>query len=411
MLRLPAITVSTAHLPSAYFWHTNSGLPDAGVLIGLNCLTGGTAFRYDPWACYAAGAIASPNMVVIGQLGAGKSALVKTYVSRQLDAGRVAYVLDPKGEYTPLAHRHDLPVLRLAPHGVDRLNPLDGAPWEDAERTAARRTALVAALAGAGLGRPLCAEERVGLTTAVRRLPSEATLPDLVELLDDPTASMVQAMRATPAAVSASLRELALELRGLLDGPLAGMLDAATTALLDPTGPGLVVDLSAVFDDQAALTPVMVAVTGWLTHTLGLASMRRRLLLVDEAWALLHSPATTRWLQAVSKLARRHGVQLLTVVHRLSDLKAQADDTTATARQAQGLLADADTRVVHYQSPGERAEAAKLLGLPEPAARCVGELPAHRALWLVGRHPAVVDHLLTPGVDEALVDTDQEMRP
>ncbi|MHB2024456.1 MAG: hypothetical protein ACYCO3_14200, partial [Mycobacteriales bacterium] len=154
---------------------------------------------------------------------------------------------------------------------------------------------------------------RSGLTTAVRRLRPEATLPDLVEALHDPTPSMVQAMRTEPAAVTAALRELAFELRGLLDGPLAGMLDATTTARLDPAGPGLVVDLSAVFEDQAALTPVMVAVTGWLTHTLALPSTRRRLLLVDEAWALLHSPATTRWLQAVSKLARRHGVQLITV--------------------------------------------------------------------------------------------------
>ncbi|MHB2023224.1 MAG: hypothetical protein ACYCO3_07845, partial [Mycobacteriales bacterium] len=99
------------------------------------------------------------------------------------------------------------------------------------------------------------------------------------------------------------------------------------------------------------------------------------------------------------------------VVHRLSDLKAQADDATATTRQARGLLADADTRVVHYQTPGERAEVAELLGLSAAAVRCVGELPAHRALWLVGRHPAIVDHLLTPGADEALVDTDQAMRP
>ncbi|MHB2023410.1 MAG: hypothetical protein ACYCO3_08790 [Mycobacteriales bacterium] len=163
MLRLPAITVSTTHLPSAYLWHTHSGLPDAGVLIGVNSLTGGTAFRYDPWTCYAAGAISSPNMLVIGQLGAGKSALVKTYISRQLDAGRTGYILDPKGEYAALAHRHGLPILRLAPHGVDRLNPLDGAAGEDAERTAARRVGIVAALAGAGLGRPLCAAERVGL--------------------------------------------------------------------------------------------------------------------------------------------------------------------------------------------------------------------------------------------------------
>ena len=411
MLRLPAITVSTAHLPSAYLWHTRSALPDAGVLVGVNVLTGGTAFRYDPWACYTAGLIGSPNMLVIGQLGTGKSALVKTYASRQLDAGRAAYVLDPKGEYAALARRHGLQLLRLAPHGDDRLNPLDAVAGEPADQVASRRVALVGALAAGGLGRALSAEERGGLTAAIRALPVDPTLGDLVELLHEPTAEIAAVMRSQPEAVAAGLRDVALELRCLLDGPLAGMVDARSTVELDPAGPGLVVDLSAVFDEPAALTPVMVCVTGWLTHTLARPSPRRRLLLVDEAWALLHAPATTRWLQAVSKLARRYGVQLITVVHRLSDLRSQADDATATARQARGLLADADTRVVHYQTPGERAELAELLGLSAAAARLVGELPAHRALWLVGGHPAVVDHLLAPGIDEALVDTDQAMRP
>lgn len=410
MLRLPAITVSTAHLPSAYLWHTRSGLPDTGVLIGLNALTGGTPFRYDPWACYSAGVIGSPNMLVIGQLGTGKSALVKTYTSRQLDAGRTGYVLDPKGEYAALAARHGLPLLRLAPHGSDRLNPLDAAEGEPAELTAARRAALVGTLAVGGLGRGLTAEERGGLTAAIRALPVGPTLGDLVELLHEPSSGMAAAMRSRPTVLAAALRDVAFELGELLDGPLAGMVDAATSVELDPSGPGLVVDLSAVFDTPA-LTPVMACVTGWLTHTLAAPSPRRRLLLVDEAWALLHAPATTRWLQAVSKLARRHGAQLITVVHRLSDLKSQADEPTATARQARGLLADADTRVVHYQTPGEGAELAELLGLSTAAAGCVSELPPHRALWLVGRHPAVVDHLLTPGADEALVDTDQAMRP
>src|SRR5665811_2384494 len=108
--------------------------------------------RDSPWECYARGIVSSPNLVVLGQLGKGKSALVKTYLDRQLRAGRQAFVLDPKGEYATLAARHGLPRLRLAPGGPARLNPLD-APAADPVAAARRRTALVAALVGAGLGR------------------------------------------------------------------------------------------------------------------------------------------------------------------------------------------------------------------------------------------------------------------
>ena len=57
---------------------------DAGPVLGINALAGGAAVRYDPWVCYAAGVVTSPNMIVAGQLGRGKSALVKTYLHRQL---------------------------------------------------------------------------------------------------------------------------------------------------------------------------------------------------------------------------------------------------------------------------------------------------------------------------------------
>jgi energy-coupling factor transporter ATP-binding protein EcfA2 len=154
---------------------------------------------------------------------------------------------------------------------------------------------------------------------------------------------------------------------------------------------------------------VMVCAGAWLSAAISRPSPRRRLLLVDEAWALLNRPATTAWLQAVSKLARRHGVALITVVHRCSDLSGQADDGTAVQAQARGLLADAETRVVYGQPAGERAAVADLLDLSEVETELVTRLPAHRALWRIGGHTAVVEHVLTTDEAASLVDTDQRM--
>jgi hypothetical protein len=171
----------------------------------------------------------------------------------------------------------------------------------------------------------------------------------------------------------------------------------------------------------------MVCAGAWLSRTLtstprnspseiavstiaGEGARRQRLLLVDEAWAVLHLPATTAWLQALSKLARAHGVQLITVVHRVSDLSGQADSGTATQARAQGLLADAETRILYAQTPGERAALRDLLDLTDVEAQLVTQLPPHRALWQIGRHRAVVDHVLSAVERDRLIDTDQHMR-
>ena len=404
---LPTISVTTRHSVSAYPWQVQTSLPVAGSVLGVNRLAGSGVFTYDPWACYAAGVITSPNMVVVGQLGTGKSALVKTYLARQCLAGRSAFVLDPKGEYAPFAAARGLPRLSLSPGGADRLNPLDARPGASAGDTSRSRSSLVAALAASGLGRDLSAEERAAVTAAVTELPDDPLLGDVVTRLLDPSPSMASALRTQPGELAAAVRPAALELRRLLAGDLAGMVDGRTTVRLDPDGPGLVLDLSAVFGSEA-LPAVMVCAGTWLSAAIAHPSTRRRILLVDEAWAVLAGTATTSWLQAVSKLARRHGVQLVTVVHRCSDLEGQSDDGTAAQAQARGLLADAETRVIHTQAAGERGRSQQLFGLSDVEADLVTRLPPHRALWLIGRNAAVVDHVLSDAERE-LVDTDQRM--
>src|SRR4029077_1676221 len=122
-------------------------------------------------------------------------------------------------------------------------------------------------------------------------------LTHLVDGLLEPSARTASDLRTHPTDLAARVRPVALELRRLLHGDLAGLLDAPTTCRLDPHGPGLVLDLSAVFG-TAALPAVMVAAGAWLSRTLTptaeasgpMPTRRRRILLVDEAWVLLHLP-------------------------------------------------------------------------------------------------------------------------
>ena len=56
-------------------------------------------------------------MVVVGQIGRGKSAFVKTYLWRQAVFGRRAWVVDPKGEYGALARAWGVTPVALRPGG------------------------------------------------------------------------------------------------------------------------------------------------------------------------------------------------------------------------------------------------------------------------------------------------------
>ena len=99
--RVPAHVATTRHLCAAYPLVSEAGLGHEGVLIGRDVLGG--SFVYDPFVLYRNGVVTNPNMVVFGQIGRGKSSFVKSYLWRQAVFGRHAWVVDPKGEYGPLA--------------------------------------------------------------------------------------------------------------------------------------------------------------------------------------------------------------------------------------------------------------------------------------------------------------------
>jgi len=129
--RIPAHVTTTRHLCAAYPLVSEAGLGHEGVLIGRDVLGG--SFVYDPFVLYRQGVVTNPNMVVFGQIGRGKSSFVKSYLWRQAVFGRRAWVIDPKGEYGPLADAWGVAPVALRPGGPVRLNPLDtGEPADEA---------------------------------------------------------------------------------------------------------------------------------------------------------------------------------------------------------------------------------------------------------------------------------------
>ncbi|MGO9343098.1 MAG: VirB4 family type IV secretion system protein [Acidimicrobiales bacterium] len=407
----PAHQTTTRNLGAAYPFATEPGLGAGGVLIGRDLIGG--SFCYDPFRLYQAGLLTNPNMVVLGQIGRGKSAFVKSYLWRQAAFGRRAWVVDPKGEYGPLARAWGVEPLSLRPGGSLRLNPLDAPATEEAPER--RRAELLCSLASASLGRPLMPSERTAVELAVDRASIQAkgrapTLPSVVEAMLVPTKEAALAVRTDVAGLAADGRQVALELRRLVAGDMRGMFDGPTTAGLDLGSSLVVLDLSAVFH-SAALEVLMTCATAWMQAALAVGSPTSQgsIVVVDEAWAILANLAVARWFQATWKLSRAWGVANVAVLHRLSDLTSVGAAGSEQVGLAEGLLSDSETRVIYAQPTGEVAAAGSLLGLSDTESELIPHLGRGVALWKVGHRSFLVQHLLGPS-ERALVDTDGALR-
>ncbi len=424
-LRIPRHRATTAQVCALYPFQAEEGLGPRGVYLGSDVLAGGGAYCYDTFQLYTEGVLTSPNVLVIGEVGSGKSSTVKTLLYRSVGVlgspgglGRWVAIVDPKGEYRPLAEALGLDVVRLYPGGPTRLNPLDPGPGATggAEELGARRAALLGALLAEVLHRDLSPLEDAAVGWAVGEVtgPNQRQIPtlhDIARLLADPTAEMAAQAKTTPDQLAHAVEATRYGLGKLLDRQLRGMFDGQSTVNVHWSGRGLVLDLSAVHQDPEALTLVMMAATAWLQAYMATpegVAVPRRYQILEECWALLGGERTAKYLQSCWKLSRAYGVANIAVAHRISDLRAQSDDGTTAAKVAMGLLADTQTRIIFRQSSDQIAEATSLLGLTSVEAEILPRLARGRALWKVAGRSAVVQHVIAPG-ERNFCDTDSRL--
>jgi type IV secretory pathway VirB4 component len=423
-IRVPAHRATTRNLQAIYPFVVDSTLSSRGVYIGRQAGSD-ASFVFDPWELYAGNVITNPNILLAGVIGRGKSALAKSLALRMTAFGVRVYVPgDPKGEWGAVARALGSDPIVLGRGLPARVNPLDPGPrprrmppdeWQ--REVLARRNGLLASLAETALDRRLQPVERNALLLALtavtgRRDPDAGpapVLPEIVQALMAPEDETAQTLNMTSRELTVDSRSVALELRRLVVGDLAGLFDGPTTQPLDFEAPIQVLDTSRLAGDDTAIALLMTCASAWMETTLAADRGGRRLVVYDEAWRMLRHLALVRRMQSQWKLSRALGVANLAVVHRISDLGAVGASGSEAVALAQGLLADCSTRIVYAQESDQVDATATALGLSDVEAEQLIHLARGRGLWRIGQHSAIVDHIL--GSDELeVVDTDGRMR-
>jgi type IV secretory pathway VirB4 component len=383
----PAHRATTAHLSALFPYVWSGDLGSEGAFVGTDLF--GAPFYFDPIGMYAKPGLdlTDPNVLVLGQIGKGKSALLKCLARRLNVFGYRTTYLDPKGETAALAQAFGVTRLRPTPGGDLCLNPFDGS------RTTADRELLMRSILGTVLSRDLTMGEQRALTEAVAAL-------DIAPRIAPPTLSDLY-RELTPKRLPGE--DLSLALWNLIHGPARGLFDGPTTAGVDLEGPLVALDLRGLLERVASdqlRTITLTLAAAWLFGR-AQTTAKRRLFVVDECWYLLRDKATAEWFQQQWKLARSLGTANVAVLHRLSDLDAAG----VSADVARGLIADAQTRVIFRQDDSEVEHLRSWLGLSQTEIDCVLSLPRGWALWLVADRSFVV-HLDVQASEYPLIYTD-----
>jgi hypothetical protein len=411
--RHPAHSTTSAHACAAYPFVADGGLGRKGVYIGRDAYGG--AFSFDAFLLYPE-VVSSLNTIIFGEVGTRKSTLVKVYLPRQILHGHQGFVLDVKGEYGPLCRALGIDPFRLRPGGDQKLNAIDQRLGRDGQLSVLRSVSRQV------LARELTPEEDAALRVALDEVNTDVTgrepiIPDVVDLLLHPSEAMVRGVSAPDLVdMAASCRQVALALQRLCEGDLRGMFDGPTSGSIDLDAPLVVIDLSAV-RDTAAIGILMICAGAFLRGVFAERKQiaeetgvtgRQMILVIEEGWRLTGDIGAAEFLQELWKLCRAWGIQNILVVHRITDLGASGDDGSREAKLAEGLLSDAEIKIVHRQPPDQREAIIGRLGRSESEAEIILSERPGEALWIVGDRSVLAATRIS-SFERPIVFTDHRM--
>jgi hypothetical protein len=420
------------------------GLPPTGAQIGIDMLSGGS-FYADPfgWVLHDTVPVTNPNMFIFGKPGRGKSATVKALLLRMMDFGYRALILgDPKDEYEKLCRALGVEPFTIGPGLSARINPLAFGPlgvgWDRLSAAEARSRAAIVFGRWLTLVRGLVGSQRLGdrrvpfgptdevvIKTCLQDLTGytgghtrmrEVTIPQLWQLLDNPTPDLIAACRYQSARHFLDETRLLRDALGqLVSGALAGLFDGPTTIKVDWRAPIQSLSLSRLepLGDEA-VGIALLCLNSWGRGMREVADRGdMRIVVRDESWKQLRlGVEAVKSFDGDMRLSRSTGDIQIAVGHKPSDPLSAGDASSQAVAIAKDLLHLADIKVLHGQDLAVAQELDGLLGLGPIAQHLVTGWAMQgkgRALWCVGEQLYKVQTVLHPA-EQALTYTNDAIQ-
>lgn len=380
------------------------------VYIGRSRLRG--PYFYNPFELYNQGILTSPNLMVFGQIGYGKSALVKAILSRHLVNGYRVCILDPKGEYQLLAQLNSGPSFSFGTTKGAGLNPL-GYQGENLSGEAVHRERLsnLVLTFSAMLARPVSSLEEYVIENALRHCEFRHDLVDMSDLyqaLENLASSQGESGENRYREESGCARSLGIELRRYLFGDLVGIIDGRKEDPKASIELGRILNVDLFTASNPGVMAVGVPVFLSLLKSALSKGGHKYLIALDEAWMALSSPGCVGFFRSYWKLARGYGIANIAVVHRSEDLMVPGEQGSAGERIASGLVSDSQTFIIFHLDPVPARKIGVLLDLTETEISLLGTLRRGSCLWKVAGETFIVDVQLTDQ-ERKIFDTDARM--
>lgn len=351
---------------------------EKGILYGINMHNNGLVI-FDRYT------LENANMVVFAKSGSGKSFTVKLEAIRSMMMGADVLIIDPENEYQKLSDAVGGSYIRLSLNSDVRVNPFDLPRVVDSEDADDALRANLVTLHG--LLRLMLGGAHIvsgGVTDTTGLTPAEEA--DLDQALIDTYARAgitsdplthnslpptMMDLYDTLVHMEGSGPSLAQRLRKYTTGTFAGIFSQQSN--IDINNQMVVFNIRDLEDE---LRPVAMYIV--LSHIWNVtrSHLKKRMLIVDEAWQLMKYEDSANFLFSLAKRARKYYLGVTTISQDVEDFMA--------SKMGRAIVANSSMQLLLKQSPSAVDVLADVFKLTDEERKRLSNFPVGQGLFFAG---------------------------
>ncbi|MEK7171718.1 MAG: DUF87 domain-containing protein [Patescibacteria group bacterium] len=382
--------MNTSPLSSTFPFTTASLTSNDGILYGLNR-------HNDSLIIFDRFSLENANSVVFAKSGAGKSYAVKLEVLRSLMFGTDVIIIDPENEYENLTQTVGGTYLKVSLTSDRRINPFDlPKPIKDEEvQPGDLLRSNIINLQG-------LLKIMLGQMTPLEDSLLDKALNDVYRIkgitmdLVDPSDKTPPTMEDLESILSSmeGAQSLAQRLQKFTTGTYGGIFNKPTNVNLES---GLMV--FCIRDLEDALRPIAMYVILNYIWTRIRTELKRRILIVDEAWSIMQHEDSAKFLFGLVKRARKYYLGVTTITQDVEDFVNNG--------YGKPIITNSSMQLLLKQAPSAMEVLTKIFNLTEGEKYMLLNSGVGQGLFFAGlKHVAI--QVIASFAEDKLVTTNPE---
>lgn len=312
------------------------------------------------------------NSVVFGKSGSGKSFLVKLEVLRQMMFDTEILVIDPEDEYKALCHALDGEYISFSKDSEVKINPFALLPDDRTEAQLGIKILSLHSLLKTMLGEFTPTQEAILDRSLVLCYKQKGITPDPTTFGKEPPI-LEDLYKTLLNMEEPEAKDLAFRLEKYVKGGFAGLLNAQTN--YDVKNQLTVFSIKQLED---ALRPVAMQVILDFIWNRVRTKLKKRILVVDEAWYLMKNPDSAAFLQGIAKRARKYYLGVTTLTQDIEDF--------LSSDYGKAILSSSSMQILLKQNSSEVEILASTLNLSEGEKQFLLTAQVGEGLFFAGQN-------------------------